>query len=255
MMAGKFEGKVALVTGGSSGIGRAAALAFAREGAKVVVAARRPAQGEQTVQMIKESGGKAMFVKTDVSNAAEVESLMKAIAEVYGKLDCAFNNAGISGPALGLTADLSEQEWDSVTDINQKGIWLSMKYEIPLMLKQGSGSIVNMSSILGLVGTAIGVAPYVASKHAIIGLTKAAALEYGKQGLRINAVCPGFVQTELIEIVTNNPGGEEALIAAHPIGRIGNPEEIAESVIWLCSNAASFITGQSLVIDGGYIAQ
>jgi NAD(P)-dependent dehydrogenase (short-subunit alcohol dehydrogenase family) len=130
-----------------------------------------------------------------------------------------------------------------------------MKYEIPLMLKQGAGSIVNMSSILGLVGTSLGVSPYIASKHAIIGLTKAAALEYGKQGLRINAICPGFVQTELIEIVTNNPGGEEALIAAHPIGRIGKAEEIAEVAVWLCSNAASFITGQSLVVDGGYIAQ
>lgn len=254
-MSNRFDGRVALVTGASSGIGRATALAFAKEGAKVVVAARRNIQGEETAQMIRDNGGKAIFVRADVSKAKDVESLVNTVAEEYGRLDCAFNNAGISSPTPGLLADLSEEEWDSVTDTNQKGIWLSMKYEIPLILKQGRGAIVNMSSILGLVGTSLGVGPYIASKHAIIGLTKAAALEYAPQGLRVNAVCPGFIRTELIEIVTSAPGVEEALVAAHPIGRLGNAEEIAEAVLWLCSDSASFITGQSLVADGGYIAQ
>ncbi|HKP87299.1 MAG TPA: SDR family oxidoreductase [Blastocatellia bacterium] len=254
-MSRNFQGKVALVTGASSGIGRASALAFAREGARVVVAARRSLQGEETAQMIIDGGGEAIFVKTDVSRANEVESLMKKIAGTYERLDCAFNNAGISSPFLSLTADLSEEEWDSVTNTNQKGIWLSMKYEIPLILKQGGGSIVNMASVLGLVGTSLGVGPYVASKHAIIGLTKAVALEYARQGLRVNAICPGFIQTELIEVVTNNAGAEDQLIAAHPVGRIGKAEEIAESVLWLCSDASSFVTGHSLVVDGGYVAQ
>jgi NAD(P)-dependent dehydrogenase (short-subunit alcohol dehydrogenase family) len=250
-----FEGKVALVTGASSGIGRATAIAFGREGAKVVVAARRVREGEETAALIREAGGEAIFVKTDVSISTDVESLVQRTLEVYGRLDYAFNNAGISGPSLSLLADLTEQDWDSVIDANLKSIWLSMKYEIPTMLRQGTGSIINMSSILGVVGTSLGTSAYVASKHAIIGLTKAAALEYAKQGLRINAVCPGFIQTALIEVATNNPHISDAIVAAHPVGRIGKPEEVAEAVIWLCSDGASFITGQSLVIDGGYIAQ
>ena len=254
-MSGIFEGKVALVTGASSGIGRAAALAFGREGASVVVAARRSLEGEETAQMIKENGGEAIFIKADVTKASEVESLINQTVERYGRLDCAFNNAGISAPSLALTADLSEQEWDSVTETNLKGVWLCLKYEIPIMLKQGGGAIVNMSSILGLVGTSLGVSPYIASKHAIIGLTKAAALEYARQGVRVNVVCPGFVETGLIEVVTNQPGAEDLLVAAHPVGRIGQPREIADAVTWLCSDAASFMTGQSLVVDGGYIAQ
>ena len=254
-MAKTLEGKVALVTGGSSGIGRASALAFAREGAKVIVAARRIEPGEETVQIIKQQGGEAIFVKTDVSNPAEVKSLFDTIDKTYGRLDCAFNNAGISAPTLSLAADMSEEEWDSVINTNLKGIWLCMKYEIPLMLKRESGSIVNMSSILGVVGTSLGVSAYVASKHAIIGLTKAAALEYARQGLRINAVCPGFVETTLIEVATNEPGGRAQLESLHPVGRIGLPEEVAQPVIWLCSDAASFVTGHSMVVDGGYIGQ
>jgi NAD(P)-dependent dehydrogenase (short-subunit alcohol dehydrogenase family) len=250
-----FDGKVALVTGASSGIGRATAIAFGREGARVAVAARRIKEGEETAQIVREAGGKAVFIKTDVSRPLEVRSLVEQTVETFGRLDYAFNNAGISGPSLSLLAELNEEDWDSVMDANLKSIFLSMKYEIPAMMKHGAGSIINMSSILGVVGTSLGTSAYVASKHAIIGLTKAAALEYAKQGLRINAVCPGFIKTALIEVATNNPEISDAIVAAHPVGRIGKPEEVAEAVIWLCSDGASFITGQSIVIDGGYIAQ
>jgi len=253
-MTKRFEGKVALVTGASSGIGQASALAFAREGARVVVAARRIQQGEETVQMIRRNGGDAIFVKTDVSNPAEAESLIRATVETYGRLDFALNNAGTPGPLVP-AADLDEQEWDFIINTNLKGLWLCLKHEIAFMVKQGGGSIVNMSSVLGLYGTSLGASAYVASKHAIIGLTKATALEYAKHGLRINAVCPGFVETALIDVVTSNPVAKELTIAAHPVGRLGTPEEIAEAVIWLCSDAASFVTGHSMVIDGGYSAQ
>ncbi len=254
-MTKRFEGKVALVTGASSGIGQATALAFGREGAKVVVAARRVQQGEETVEMIRRNGGEAIFVKADISNAAEVESLMRATIEVYGRLDCALNNAGTSGNLMP-AVDVSEQEWDSVINTNLKGAWLCLKHEIALMVKQeGGGSIVNMSSVLGLGGTPIGASAYVASKHALIGLTKATAVEYAKQGVRVNAVCPGFIETALIEVATTAPGAKEQLAALHPIGRLGNPEEVAEAVTWLCSDAASFVTGHSMVVDGGYVAQ
>jgi NAD(P)-dependent dehydrogenase (short-subunit alcohol dehydrogenase family) len=253
-MTKRFEGKVALVTGASSGIGQATALAFAREGAKVVAAARRVQQGEETVDMIKRNGGEAIFVKADIASAAEVESLMRATITAYGRLDCALNNAGTSG-ALMPAVDVSEQEWDSVINTNLKGAWLCLKHEIELMVKQGSGSIVNMSSVLGLGGTPIGASAYVASKHALIGLTKVTAVEYAKRGVRVNAVCPGFIETALIEVATTSPEAKDQLIALHPIGRLGNPEEVAEAVVWLCSDAASFVTGHSMVVDGGYIAQ
>ena len=253
-MTKRFDGKVALVTGASSGIGQATALAFGREGAKVVVAARRVQQGEETAEMIKRDGGEATFIKADISSAPEVESLMRATIEVYGRLDCALNNAGTSGNLMP-AAEVSEQEWDYVINTNLKGAWLCLKHEIALMVKQGGGSIVNMSSVLGLGGTSIGASAYVASKHALIGLTKATALEYSKQGVRINAVCPGFIDTALIEVATPTPEAREQLIALHPIGRLGNSEEIAEAVMWLCSDAASFVTGHAMVVDGGYVAQ
>jgi NAD(P)-dependent dehydrogenase (short-subunit alcohol dehydrogenase family) len=251
----RLEGKVALVTGASSGIGRASAVALAAEGARVVVAARRVEMGQETVAIIRDAGGEAAFVRADVSVAADVERLVRETADAYGRLDCALNNAGVPGSVLAPTADLTEEQWDEVLTTNLKGVWLSMKYEIPLMLEGGGGSIVNMSSILGLVGSGMGVSPYVTSKHAIVGLTKAAALEYAKRGVRVNAVCPGFVETALIELATDVPGIGEALAAAHPVGRIGRPEEIAGAVVWLCSNEASFVTGQTVVLDGGYTAQ
>ena len=253
-MMNKFEGKVVLITGANSGIGQASALAFAREGARVVLAARRVQQGEDTVRLMKQNGGDAIFVKTDVSNSAEVEALMRATIEMYGRLDFAVNNAGTAGN-LGPAAEMSEEEWDSVIGTNLKGVWLCLKHEIALMTRQGGGSIVNMSSVLGLLGTSLGASAYVASKHAIIGLTKATALEYASQGIRINAVCPGYIKTALIEGATSNQEVNDQLIAAHPIGRLGNPDEVAETVIWLCSDAASFVTGHSLVVDGGFSAQ
>lgn len=247
----KFADKVALITGGSTGIGRATALVFAREGAKVVVASRGVEGGEETVRLIKDIGGEAFFVKTDVAKASEVEALVNKVVETYGRLDIAFNNAGVEGQVKPII-EQTEADFDFVMDINVKGVWLSMRYQIPQMLKQGSGAIVNTSSTLGLVGFA-GISPYVASKHAVLGLTKSVALEYAKSGIRINAVAPGAIETEMVNRVTD--GNPEAMAQLHPLGRIGKSEEIAEAVVWLCSDAASFITGQTLTIDGGYTAQ
>ncbi len=254
-MAGWFEGKVALITGGSSGIGRASALAFARESAKVIIADVNVEDGEETLRMIKEAGGEAIFIKTDVSKAVEVEAMVNKAIETYDRLDYAFNNAGIAGD-WDLTADCTEENWDRIIDINLKGIWLGMKYEIPQILKQGGGSIVNTSSGWGLVGTADGAPAYVASKHGIIGLTKAAALEYAKDGLRVNAVCPGSIRTPLLEsLFREDPEFEALVISRHPMGRIGMLDEVAEAVMWLCSDAASFVTGHAMAVDGGYVAQ
>ena len=253
-MAGLLEGKVALVTGGASGIGRATALAFAREGAKVVIADVAVEDGEETVRMIEESGGKAIFVETDVSQSDQVEALINKAVETYGRLDCAFNNAGIEGEQA-LTPDCTEENWDRVININLKGVWLGMKYEIPQMLKQGGGAIVNMSSVAGLVGFPSSPA-YVASKHGILGLTKTAALEYATEGIRVNAVCPGVIRTPMVERATGGDPEVEAQFAAmEPVGRMGKPEEVAEAVVWLCSDAASFVTGHSMVVDGGLVAR
>jgi len=253
-MAGLLEGKVALVTGGASGIGRATALAFAREGAKVVIADVAVEDGEETVRMIEESGGKAIFVETDVSQSDQVEALINKAVETYGRLDCVFNNAGIEGEQA-LTPDYTEENWDRVININLKGVWLGMKYEIPQMLKQGGGAIVNMSSVAGLVGFPSSPA-YVASKHGILGLTKTAALEYATEGIRVNAVCPGVIRTPMVERATGGDPEVEAQFAAmEPVGRMGKPEEVAEAVVWLCSDAASFVTGHSMVVDGGLVAR
>jgi NAD(P)-dependent dehydrogenase (short-subunit alcohol dehydrogenase family) len=249
-----LEGKVALVTGGSSGIGRATALAFAKEGAKVVIASRRVDTGEETARMIKDAGGEAIFVRTDVSKASEVEALIKKAVETYGRLDFAFNCAGIEGP-MTMTADTTVEDWDRVIGTNLKGVWLCMKYEIQQMLKQGCGSIVNMAGTFGLMGSPK-FSAYSASKHGVLGLTKSAALEYARQGIRINAVCPGSIRTPLTERITGgNPQVEAQLAASHPVGRIGDPEEVAEIVLWLCSDAASFVIGHAMVVDGGWSVQ
>jgi NAD(P)-dependent dehydrogenase (short-subunit alcohol dehydrogenase family) len=249
-----FEGKVALVTGGGSGIGRATAVAFSREGAKVVVCDVNVDGGEDTVRMITDAGGEAFFVRADVSQAGQVENLIKEAVGKYGSLHCAFNNAGIEGEQAP-TADCSEANWDRVINVNLKGVWLCMKYEIPQMLRQGKGAIVNMASVAGLIGFA-DIPAYGASKHGVIGLTQTAALEYAKTGIRINVVCPGVIRTPMIDrFVSGMPGGEEQLLAAEPIGRLGMPEEIAEAVIWLCSDAASFVLGHPLAVDGGFVAQ
>ena len=248
-----FNGEVALVTGGSSGIGRATALAFAAEGARVVVASRRSDESTETVDLIRAAGGDAIFVRTDVSHAAEIEALVARAVDHYGALNFAFNNAGIEGDPFVPLAKLSEASWDDVIDINLKGVFLSMKYELPHIVKS-RGAIVNMASVAGLRGGRLGVA-YYASKHGVIGLTKAAALEYADQGVRINAVAPAVIQTPLADRagLTNDPAIAARVLAMHPLGRIGAPEEVASAVLWLCSKGASFTTGHALPVDGGYL--
>jgi NAD(P)-dependent dehydrogenase (short-subunit alcohol dehydrogenase family) len=251
-----MENKVALVTGGGSGIGQAAALAFARAGAKVVVSGRREKEGYETVSLIKKGGGEGTFVKADVSNEADVEKLVAHTLSTYGRLDAAFNNAGIEGEVGKQTHEQSVGNYRQVMDINVLGVLLSMKHEIAAMLKNGGGAIVNNASVGGVIGFP-GVSVYVASKHAVLGLTKTAALEYAKQGIRVNAVLPGGIETPMLHRFTGGPGTDffNQLAGLHPIGRLGRPEEIAEAVLWLCSDKASFVTGLSLSADGGWTAQ
>src|SRR5271155_2372446 len=252
-MAKDLEGKVALVTGGTSGIGRDTAVLFAKAGAKVVVAGRREAEGKETVELVRAAGGDGLFVQADVSKASDVETLVKKTVEKFGRLDVAFNNAGIEG-VLAPIIRQSEEDWDRTININLKGVWLCLKYEIRQMLKQGGGgTIVNMASILGLVGS-VGAAAYSASKHGVIGLTKTAALENAKSGIRINAVCPGFTETPMADRTLRVPEVHQYVLSCHPIGRLGRPREIADAVVWMCSDRASFMTGQSLVLDGGFLA-
>jgi len=248
-------GKTALVTGAGSGIGRATALAFARTGANVVIADVDASAGEETAALIGELPGASLFVRADVSRAADVAALVAAAVKRFGRLDYAFNNAGIQGE-LSPTAACSEENWDRITGINLKGVWLSMKYEIAQMLEQGGGgAIVNNASNFGLVGS-VGMPAYSASKHGVIGLTKTAAIEYAASGIRINAVCPGPVHTPLVDaIVARQPEIIDAITAREPIGRMGRPEEIAGAVLWLCSEEASFAVGSILSLDGGYVAQ
>jgi 3-hydroxybutyrate dehydrogenase len=255
-MPGTLTGKVALVTGGASGIGRATALTFAREGAKLVIADMNIDGGQQTAHMITENGGEATFVQVDVSHATEVEEMISKAVETYGRLDCAYNNAGVTQRAYPSTAEFPEDDWHRVLAINLTGVWLCMKYEIPQMLKQGGGAIVNTASVAGLVGLA-GRSAYVASKHGVVGITRTAALEYAKSGIRVNCVCPGYIRTPMVAYVIQHEGRhlEEQIVAREPIGRLGTPEEIAETVVWLCSDAASFVTGHTMTVDGAYVAQ
>lgn len=254
-MTGQLDSKVVLVTGGGSGIGRAAALALAREGAKVALCCdNNVAGGKEVVAMITEAGGEALFVRTDITREAEVKNLVDQVVATYGRLDCAFNNAGVLGE-LGTTTECNETNWDCVVNINLKGVWLCLKYEIPAMIDVGGGTIVNAASTLGLVG-ARNYPAYVATKHGVVGLTRAAALEYAQAKVRVNAVCPGIIHTPMMEpFIAANPKWEAERIARHPIGRLGTPDDVAGAVVWLCSDAASFVTGMAMPVDGGYSTQ
>ena len=253
---GNYTGKVAFVTGAGNGIGRATALAFAREGANVVVADVSEQSNQETARLIEELGGRAIAVKCNVARAEDVKAALDKTIETFGRLDFAFNNAGVEQKNAA-TAEIEEEEWDRIVDIDLRGVFLCMKYEIVQMLRQGGGVIVNNSSIAGLIALP-GIGLYDASKHAVMGLTKSAALDYAKLGIRINAVNPGFINTDMITRVAERMGDVETasqqLATMVPMGRMGKPEEIASTVLFLCSEAASYITGQSLVVDGGYVA-
>lgn len=254
-MAELLTGKVALVTGSASGIGRATALAFAREGARTVVSDVDVAGGGETVGMIESAGGEAIFVRADVTAEEEVAALLQATVAAYGQIDCAFNNAGLEREYTRPGERFTEETFQSTVDTNLRGVWLCMKYEIEQMLEQGFGAIVNSSSIAGLVG--IPRQPiYVASKHAVAGMTRSAAVEYADRGIRINAVAPGLVDTPLMErIYASNPEMREEADSWQPIGRPAKPEEIAEAVVWLCSDRASYVVGHIMAVDGGFVAQ
>lgn len=256
-MSKTFANKVVLITGGTTGIGRAAAVAFAREGAKVVLSGRRAPEGAQTVALVEKEGGEALFVQGDVSDEAQVKALVQAALDKFGRLDVAFNNAGIEGTPSPITEATVEQ-YQSVYDINVKGVFLSMKHEIPAMLKSGGGAIVNTSSALGSVGTP-GMSLYVGTKHAVNGLTKTAALEFAKQNIRVNTVSPAVIETEMFNRFAASAENEaefrKQFAAMHPVGRFGQPEEIAAAVLYLSSPSAAFVTGQDLLVDGGLTAQ
>lgn len=250
MLNASSQGKVVIVTGGNSGLGQAAALRFAQCGARVVIAARRQPEGEATVSLIRSAGGEARFIQTDVSSAQQVENMVARTVETYGRLDCAFNNAGV-GRGGARVHEFQEEDWDAVMDINLKGTWLCMKYEIHQMLQQGGGAIVNDSSMAGLVGYSLGTA-YSASKHGIVGLTKSAALQYAADGIRINAICPGIIRTNIVQgIFDRAPAMEDWALGVSPMGRLGTADEIASAVVWLCSDQASYVTGLAMLVDGG----
>ena len=251
-MSKELQNKVALITGGTTGIGRDTAILFAKEGAKVVFSGRREVEGNETLNLVRAEGGDALFVKSDASKSADLESLVQKTVEKFGRLDVAFNNAGIEGRWAPLV-DQTEEDWDQVHNINLKGVWLSMKYEIRQMLKQGGGgTVVNMSSVAGLIGAAdAGV--YIASKHGVLGLTKSAAMEYAAHGIRVNAVCPAVIETPMAERAFADPIVNKKMLSLHPLGRFGKPMEVAQAVLWLCSERSSFSTGQCVGVDGGLL--
>ena len=245
-----LEGKIALITGGTTGIGRDTAVLFAKEGAKVVFTGRREAEGNETLSLVRAAGGDALFLKSDVSKASDVQSIVQKTIEKHGRLDFAFNNAGVEGVWVPLV-EQTEENWDYVHNINLKGLWLCLKYEIQQMIQQGGGgAIVNMSSVAGVKGFP-GAGVYVASKHGVLGLTKVAALEYAAAGIRVNAVCPAVIETPMADRAFADPEMNKRVLAQHPLGRFGKPVEVAEAVLWLCSAKSSFTTGQYIAIDGG----
>ncbi|MCH8235401.1 MAG: SDR family oxidoreductase [Chloroflexi bacterium] len=248
-----MKGKIALVTGAATGIGRATAIEFARNGAAVVVSDVNTAEGLKTANLIENEGGEATFVECDVSASADVEALISQVLKKHGRLDAAHNNAGVEGARVPLI-DLTEEQWDAVMAVNLKGVWMCMKHEIPQMLEQGGGAIVNTSSVAGLMGMK-GSTAYGTAKHGVIGLTKTAALEYADRGVRVNAICPGAVRTPMTErLMGNDPEREAMYMSIQPIGRFGTTAEIANLVVWLCSDAASLVTGTAIPIDGGVMA-
>ncbi|HLT17320.1 MAG TPA: glucose 1-dehydrogenase [Acidimicrobiales bacterium] len=243
--------KVVIVTGASSGIGRAAALRFAQAGAMVVAVDRDATRGPEVVAEIEKIGGRARFVAADVSDDEQVAAAVATAVSTFGGVDVAFNNAGIEG-APTPAHEVERAAWDQMLAVNLTGVWLCMRHEIPEMLRRGGGSIINCASVAGLVGFG-GIAPYVAAKHGVVGLSKAAALDYAAQGIRVNAVCPGVIDTDMVQrFVAESPEAESALVAGEPVGRMGRPEEVADAVLWLASERSSFVTGQAIAVDGGY---
>ena len=253
-MAILLDGKVALITGAGSGIGRAASVIFAREGAKLMLSDIVAEGGEETLRMVKEAGAEALFVRSDVSKLAEVEALVAKVISTWGRIDCAFNNAGIDG-RMGKVTECTEDNWNRTIAVNLSGVFFCMKAEIPHMLRQGGGAIVNTASVAGITGSP-GLPAYVASKHGVVGLTRAAALEYGREKIRVNCVCPGPIRTPMLgRLLTGRPEMEQRFASAEPLKRLGEPAEIGEAVAWLCSDAASYVTGHAMPVDGGYMAK